>query len=129
MKYKNTNVKFNVEDPIQMEAWNYLHSQKGTDSYAKIIARAISEANKPTYEPVQPTYNVSAEISDSDVNRIADRVVDKLLDMGLAVNSSVASEIAKKQSFEDKPQQNVSEKEPEFNEAYITQDCLDFASG
>lgn len=129
MKYKNTNVKFNVEDPIQMEAWNYLHSQKGTDSYAKIIAKAISESNKVVYEPVQATHNTPAEISDFDVNRIADKVVAKLLEKGLAVSGTASSEIARKQSFEYKPQQNVSEKEPEFNEAYITQDCLDFASG
>ena len=45
-EYKNTNVKFNMADPMQAKAWKYLQEHKGTDSYAKIIAWAISEANR-----------------------------------------------------------------------------------
>ena len=45
-EYKNTNVKFNMTDPMQAKAWNYLQEHKGTDSYAKIIAWKAAKRNR-----------------------------------------------------------------------------------
>lgn len=137
-KYRNTNVKFNMDDPIQAEAWNYLQNHKGTDSYAKIIAKAISEAGRTSDKSPENKDSALGKISESDVQKIADEVVRGLLEKEVAMTAEakndssqkyVSSEIAPNKSFEDKPDKAVSAEESEYNTAYLTQDLLDFASG
>lgn len=136
--YRNTNVKFNMDDPIQAEAWNYLQNHKGTDSYARIIAKAISEAGR-TSEKISVTNECGVvKISESDVFKIADEVVHRLMEKGTVITAdekndtsekNASSEIATNKSFEDKPDITEEKGESEYNTAYLTQDLLDFASG
>lgn len=137
-EYKNTNVKFNMADPIQAKAWNYLQEHKGIDSYAKIIAWAISEANNVSSGHSQDISKTTATINESDIDRIAEMVADRILDKGITVNVSNstvltegkdATQIAKHKSFKDKPKGPVAKEESEYNSAYLNQDLLDFASG
>ena len=137
-EYKNTNVKFNMTDPMQAKAWNYLQEHKGTDSYAKIIAWAISEANRVTDGCSQDIRITPVTIKESDVDRIAEKVADRLLDKGIAVKVSDSTElaedsgviqIAQHKSFKDKPSEPEQKEESEYNSAYLNQDLLDFASG
>ena len=137
-EYKNTNVKFNMTDPMQAKAWNYLQEHKGTDSYAKIIAWAISEANRVNDGCSQDIRITPVTIKESDVDRIAEKVADRLLDKGIAVKVSDSTElaedsgviqIAQHKSFKDKPSEPEQKEESEYNPAYLNQDLLDFASG
>ena len=137
-EYKNTNVKFNITDPMQAKAWNYLQEHKGTDSYAKIIAWAISEANRVNDGCSQDIRITPVTIKESDVDRIAEKVADRLLDKGIAVKVSDSTElaedsgviqIAQHKSFKDKPSEPEQKEESEYNSAYLNQDLLDFASG
>ena len=137
-EYKNTNVKFNMADPMQAKAWNYLQEHKGTDSYAKIIAWAISEANRVNDGCSQDIRITPVTIKESDVDRIAEKVADRLLDKGIAVKVSDSTElaedsgviqIAQHKSFKDKPSEPEQKEESEYNSAYLNQDLLDFASG
>lgn len=137
-EYKNTNVKFNMADPMQAKAWNYLQEHKGTESYAKIIAWAISEANRVNDGCSQDTSTTPAAITESDIDRIAEKVADKFLDKGIAVKErdstdltedSGVIQIAQHKSFKDKPSEPEQKEESEYNSAYLNQDLLDFASG
>ena len=137
-EYKNTNVKFNMTDPMQAKAWNYLQEHKGTESYAKIIAWAISEANRVNDGCSQDIRITPVTIKESDVDRIAEKVADRLLDKGIAVKVSDSTElaedsgviqIAQHKSFKDKPSEPEQKEESEYNSAYLNQDLLDFASG
>ena len=138
IEYKNTNVKFNMTDPMQAKAWNYLQEHKGTDSYAKIIAWAISEANRVNDGCSQDIRITPVTIKESDVDRIAEKVADRLLDKGIAVKVSDRTDlvedsgviqIAQHKSFKDKPSEPEQKEESEYNPAYLNQDLLDFASG
>ena len=137
-EYKNTNVKFNMTDPMQAKAWNYLQEHKGNDSYAKIIAWAISEANRVNDGCSQDIRITPVTIKESDVDRIAEKVADRLLDKGIAVKVSDSTDlvedsgviqIAQHKSFKDKPSEPEQKEESEYNPAYLNQDLLDFASG
>lgn len=137
-EYKNTNVKFNMTDPMQAKAWNYLQEHKGTDSYAKIIAWAISEANRVNDGCSQDIRITPVTIKESDVDRIAEKVADRLLDKGIAVKVSDSTDlvedsgviqIAQHKSFKDKASEPEQKEESEYNPAYLNQDLLDFASG
>ena len=137
-EYKNTNVKFNMTDPMQAKAWNYLQEHKGTDSYAKIIAWAISEANRVNDGCSQDIRITPVTIKESDVDRIAEKVADRLLDKGITLKVSDSTElaedsgviqIAQHKSFKDKPSEPEQKEESEYNSAYLNQDLLDFASG
>lgn len=137
-EYKNTNVKFNMTDPMQAKAWNYLQEHKGTESYAKIIAWAISEANRVNDGCSQDIRITPVTIKESDVDRIAEKVAVRLLDKGIAVKVSDSTElaedsgviqIAQHKSFKDKPSEPEQKEESEYNSAYLNQDLLDFASG
>ena len=137
-EYKNTNVKFNMTDSMQAKAWNYLQEHKGTDSYAKIIAWAISEANRVNDGCSRDIRITPVTIKESDVDRIAEKVADRLLDKGIAVKVSDSTDlvedsgviqIAQHKSFKDKPSEPEQKEESEYNPAYLNQDLLDFASG
>lgn len=49
--YKCTNVKFCIDDPIQNQAWEYLHSsERSKGSFGKIISQAIDYMINPSAE-------------------------------------------------------------------------------
>lgn len=63
--YKCTNVKFCIDDPIQNQAWEYLHSsERSKGSFGKIISLAIDYMINPSADN---TEFIGSSHIDSDV--------------------------------------------------------------
>ena len=81
-KYKCTNVKFNISDPVQAEAYEYLKVHKGDRSYGKIISEAIMAIRNEdhpsiNHESVNP--NGQFSLKEDDITRLAKLIADNIL--------------------------------------------------
>ncbi len=81
-KYKCTNVKFNISDPVQADAYDYLRSHKGDRSYGKIISEAILAINRErhTSENHEKTdSDARLSMTDDDITKLAKLIADNIL--------------------------------------------------
>lgn len=67
--YRSSNVRFDMDDPIQRRAWDLLQAKKGSVSYGKIIADAL--VNMQSCDKV--------ELSDRTIDSIVKRM-EQVLD-------------------------------------------------
>lgn len=92
-KYKNTNVKFNMDDPVQSGAYEYLQKYKGRKSYSRLISEAIVEKAESESlvryenrdgEHILPDYRFSVTEDGLKLmsELIADRIgIDRIMEM------------------------------------------------
>lgn len=108
-KYRSSNIRFNMEDPIQAQAWNILQSQKGTKSYGKIISQALTlDSNQKIIE-----------ISEKSAQLIAGNILNML-----AKNGYVLEQEENSANFHNNSMYNESNN---YNENYFSSDMAEFA--
>ena len=81
--YKCTNVKFNMADPLQKEAYRFLQDHKGDKSYGHIISEAIMQMNDPkesdpSIQDNHSTVRAQFVISDDELKKLAEYIAANL---------------------------------------------------
>ena len=68
----SSNIRFNMDNPTQARAWDYLQDRRGRYSYGQIVSEAI------VYMIDHPDAVSKCVLDESDVERIADAVCKKM---------------------------------------------------
>ena len=83
--HKNTNVKFNMDDPVQASAYEYLQKHKGHKSYSRLISEAIVEKAEAESivryenrdgEHILPDYNFC--VTDEGLKLMSEMIADRI---------------------------------------------------
>lgn len=100
---RNTNIRFNLDDPLHKKAWVYLHTmdRKAFKSYSSAVIAALVDFfdryNKKKYDPYFETRESEERFVDRIVEEVGKNI--KVYFSGLTINGSI--ETGKQKIIED----------------------------